>query len=70
MLRTRGPESVTMAGPMAFETDSSVPAPTTWQSKELFRQLVKGANDYAICMLDQGGAVVSWNTQRNRDPRQ
>jgi PAS domain S-box-containing protein len=33
-----------------------------WQSEELFRQLVKGAKDYAIFMLDLQGKVVTWNT--------
>jgi two-component system sensor kinase FixL len=33
-----------------------------WHSEELFRQLVKGAKDYAIFMLDLKGSVVSWNT--------
>ena len=31
-------------------------------SEERFRQLVQGARDYAIVMLDPTGNVVSWNT--------
>jgi two-component system sensor kinase FixL len=47
---------------MEFESEPHAPAPAAWQSEELFRQLVKGAKDYAIFMLDQKGSVVSWNT--------
>ena len=32
------------------------------RSEERFRQLVQGAKDYAIIMLDPQGRVVSWNT--------
>jgi PAS domain S-box-containing protein len=32
------------------------------ESEERFRLLVDGVQDYAICMLDAGGHVVSWNT--------
>jgi two-component system sensor kinase FixL len=31
-------------------------------SEERFQQLVQGARDYAIVMLDPQGAIVSWNT--------
>jgi two-component system sensor kinase FixL len=47
---------------MKVESEPSGSAPGAWQSEELFRQLVKGAKDYAIFMLDLHGAVVSWNT--------
>jgi two-component system sensor kinase FixL len=47
---------------MEFDSEPCAPSPAAWQSEELFRQLVKGAKDYAIFMLDQSGSVVSWNT--------
>jgi PAS domain S-box-containing protein len=48
---------------MTLEPDPpSVHGLAVWQSEELFRQLVKGAKDYAIFMLDLKGRVVSWNT--------
>ncbi len=31
------------------------------ESEERFRMLVEGVKDYAICMLDPGGRVTSWN---------
>src|SRR5688500_9883886 len=48
---------------MKFDsTDVDGPGVDTWQSEELFRQLVQGAKDYAIFMLDLKGNVVTWNT--------
>jgi PAS domain S-box-containing protein len=36
------------------------------RSEELFRKLVEGVQDYAICMLDADGRVISWNTASER----
>jgi PAS domain S-box-containing protein len=35
-------------------------------SEQRFRRLVEGVQDYAICMLDAEGRVVSWNTASER----
>src|SRR5207249_499685 len=32
------------------------------QSEERFRLLLEGVKDYAICMLDPKGRVLTWNT--------
>jgi PAS domain S-box-containing protein len=36
------------------------------QSEERFRLLLEGVNDYAICMLDPQGRVLTWNTAAQR----
>jgi PAS domain S-box-containing protein len=36
------------------------------QSEERFRLLLEGLEDYAICMLDPAGRVVSWNSGARR----
>src|SRR6185503_2153506 len=36
------------------------------RSEERFRRLVEGVQDYAICMLDAEGRVVSWNIASER----
>jgi PAS domain S-box-containing protein len=47
---------------MAPDSEPSSLIQAAWQSEELFRQLVKGAMDYAIFLLVLEGFVVSWNT--------
>jgi PAS domain S-box-containing protein len=43
-------------------TDAPTPEPGLFESERAFRLLVQGVTDYAICMLDPAGIVVSWNT--------
>jgi len=38
----------------------------TQQSEDRFRLLVDGVKDYALCMLDTSGNVVSWNAGAER----
>ncbi len=42
-------------------TDAPTPEPGLFESERAFRLLVQGVTDYAICMLDPSGIVVSWN---------
>ena len=35
-------------------------------NEQLFRTLVGGIRDYAICMLDPGGRVISWTACAER----
>jgi len=37
-----------------------------WKTEERFRLLVDGVKDYAICMLDPAGFIVSWNAGAER----
>jgi PAS domain S-box-containing protein len=47
---------------MDLSTSAQESAEKLHQSEERFRQLVEGAKDYAIVMLNPAGNVVSWNT--------
>jgi len=46
--------------------EETIPARSLLESERAFRLLVQGVTDYAICMLDPGGVVSSWNAGAER----
>ncbi len=64
----RGPEGDIVGAVDVFRdvTDTHRARQELQRAEEHFRLLVEGTTDYAIFMLDQNGAVVSWNPGAER----